>query len=165
MAAETGWADSPPSSVLPVTVAGGLVLIREAGVLAYLGPVCAYPAGFTFQLTISVNPDLASDRVINVGGHAREEHALRPRLQVRSGGELADSRPTGLAAAGQLVLRDCGGRTWWVSPLPRGGRVEFALFLLGAPEPSGTAQLDAEPIIAAARQSVVLWAQPGTGPG
>jgi hypothetical protein len=46
---------------------------------------------------------------------------------------------------------------WWVSPLPPPGPVGFTVFLQGAAEPSGTAVIDADPIIAAARRSQALW--------
>jgi hypothetical protein len=40
---------------------GTLVMIRERGMLAYIGPVCAYQAGFSFSLAVSLNPDGAGE--------------------------------------------------------------------------------------------------------
>lgn len=180
MSVETVWSESPPSWALPVTVAGGLVLVREASVLAYIGPVCAYPTGFFFHLTVIVNQERAGDHAIESGAWSRQETPPYPRLQVRFDGKIADSaaRPTG-KSTGEVLLRNCGSRsivghdsmhlqhaqTWWVSPLPQAGTVEFTIFLPGAVKSSGSAQMDAGQITSAARQSEVLWEAPGTGRG
>jgi hypothetical protein len=177
MSADTGWGESPPSWALPVTVAGSLTLVRDAGLLAYIGPVYVYPTGFFFHLTISIDPNTASGQTIMLGPRTPEGSILHPRLQLRSGGKIAHSaaRPAGNSAADELVLRRCASHwtaaghadprhtsTWWVSPLPQAGLVEFALFLRGTAELSGAAEIDAEQIAAAARRSVILWPAPGT---
>jgi hypothetical protein len=172
-----GWSEAPPSWAVPVTVAGELVLVRRADVLAYIGPVCAYPTGFLFSLTIAAAPGGSGDSMI--GLCVREGRRPGPvlRVQARFGDVTVDSaaRGTGRAAAGQPLLRDWGasatGRVghphprsagrWWVSPLPPAGPVEFAVFLPGEAEQSGAGRMDAGPIIAAAGRSAVLWAEPG----
>lgn len=180
MPVEGGWTQVPPSWALPVTVAGELVLVRRAGVLAYIGPVCAYPTGFLFYLTISLHPGRAGDQRIGFDVRSPEERAPISRLRVRFGDEVVDSvaSMTGGVVVGQPLLRCCGAHStvldghphprqeswWWVSPLPQGGPVEFAVFLPGEAEQSGAARMDAGQITRAARRSTVLWAEPGTGP-
>jgi hypothetical protein len=168
------WADGPPTWALPVTVAGDLVLVRQAGALVRVGPICAYPAGFVFYLTVSFNPGQVAGR--NVGFHVRtpQERASATRIRVTyADGQMADSAAwmSGEQAPGRLLLRFDGGGSvirdyfqvpraesrWWVSPLPPPGPVGFTVFLQGAAEPSGTAAMDADPIIAAARRSQALW--------
>lgn len=163
---------------MPVTVAGGLALVRQPGVLAYLGPVCAYPTGLLFWVSVSLDPQRLGDRGAGFDAGTRERPPWAPRVQVRFDGMVVDSatRPTGRAAAGMAVLRSCGWRAsgaaspdarhdslWWVAPLPREGPVEFAVFLDGVTEHSGTARIDAGLIVDAARRAMSLWDQPGTG--
>ena len=174
MPVESEWSKTPPSWALPVTVAGELVLLRTEQMLVYIGPVCAYPVGFVFCLTVGLNPRSEPRMTFGIGpgGPVR-------RLQVRFDGWVADSaarRPVG-EVRGEPVLWDCGWRStgdrhpnprhvsrWWVSPLPEAGPVEFAVFVDGSEEASGTAQMDAGQITGAASRSVALWAGPGREP-
>jgi hypothetical protein len=175
MPAEVGWSEAPPSWALPVTVPGELVLIRAERMLAYIGPVWAYPTGFGFSLSVSMHP--SSDWRTGFGGRGARPNGPVTRLQVRFDGRIADPAALRSAevAAGQPVLRDCGWRStaqeghpnpryvgrWWVSPLPQAGPVEFTVFLEGATEVTGSAQMDAGQITRAASRSVTLWADPG----
>ncbi|HEY2441558.1 MAG TPA: hypothetical protein VGI31_00335, partial [Streptosporangiaceae bacterium] len=151
--------------------------VRRADVLAYIGPVCAYPTGFLFSLTICPAPGGAGDAMIGFGAGGVQGRGPVIRVQVRFGGEVVDSavRGTGRVVAGRSLLRDCGARStgrvghphprsesrWWVSPLPQAGPVEFAVFLPGEAEQSGAARMDASQVISAAGRSAVLWAEPG----
>lgn len=172
----------PPASALPVTVAADLVLVREGGVLASVGAVCAYPQGFVFYLAIGFDPQHAAGwrsrgtRGRLLGFHARtpaeQESAARVAVSF-PGGKPADSlvSMSGVDIPGEPVLRFAGGESvilanapmlraesrWWVSPLPPPGPVEFRLSLPGAAGPSGSASMDAAAIIAGAGRSQTLW--------
>ena len=179
MPAEEPWTQAPPSWALPVTVAGALVLIRQADVLACIAPMCAYPTGLLFSLTISFNPRTADNTAIEFYDRGPAERVPLTRLQVRFDGEVLDSAAprTGRTGDRVPVLRNCGAHstslaghphpkhesTWWLSPLPPAGPIEFALYLQGESEQSGAAHIDASQITNAAHQSVILRAEPGTG--
>jgi hypothetical protein len=143
------WAEEPPAWVLPVTIAGDLVLVREPGVLVSVGAICAYPSGFEFYLTIGLDRARVADRKISFRVHSEEDRASAARLRVGfSDGQVGDSlaRGTGRVTAGELLLRWCRGESgiqdystvprcesqWWVSPLPPPGPVEFTVVLPGA---------------------------------
>src|SRR5213080_4592519 len=81
MPGDEGWAAAPPTWALPVTAATTLVLVRQGGVLASVGPVCAYPVGFEFYLTFGFDtgPDAEGrawpprDRLLGFQGRGNEE--------------------------------------------------------------------------------------------
>lgn len=171
------WAEQPPAWVLPVTVAGDLVLVREQGVLVSVGAICAYPAGFAFYLTIGLDRARVADRTIGFHAHTAEERASAARLQVTfPDARIADSlaRGAGRVTPGELLLRFSGGGSgirdymaiprcesqWWVSPLPPPGPVEFSISLPGAAAPSGSGRIDASLITSAAVRSQTLWPGP-----
>jgi hypothetical protein len=171
-------ADGPPSWVLPVTVAGAVMLVSEPGVLMSVGPICAYPNGFVFYLTIGLNPRYRAGVPVNLRAYTDQERSVATKLRVRfSDGRVADSLSLYAADAGDLVLRFSGGRLaisdflpvpraesrWWVPSLPPPGPVEFTVFLRGAAEPTGRAQVDGSQIIDAAGGSQVLWPAAGSG--
>jgi len=189
MPGDEGWAAAPPTWALPVTAATTLALVRQGGVLASVGPVCAYPVGFEFYLTFGFDtgPDAewrasaTRDRLL--GFHARRNEEQESATRVAVGfaeGVAADSvacmhrRPR----PGEPLLRFAGGDSvilqsvpplraesrWWVSPLPPPGLVEFGVFLPGAAGPSGTASTDAAAILEAAGRSRALWPAPEAGP-
>jgi hypothetical protein len=183
MPGEGGWSEIPPSWALPVTVPGPLVLVRGEGMLAWIAPMCAYPTGFLFSLAINLNLGDAGELGIDFDARPPRDQASLSRLWVRFDGAVVDSAEAmnGRAVAGQPVLRDRGWSSryspvragypsprhvssWWVSPLPRAGPVEFAVFLPGAAGRSGSARMEASLITSAARRSVVLWAEPETDP-
>jgi hypothetical protein len=182
MAAGEGWAQEPPAWALPVTVPGDLVLIREGGVVASVGGLCAFPMGFAFYLTISFKRDhVATRKAREPGGEmlwfdarTEEEREATSRMTVRlPGWAVADSLAymSMPVVPGEPVLRfsagDSGIQTylselraeskWWVSPLPGPGQTEFSVFLHGAAEAEGTASMDTAGIIQAATRSQMLW--------
>ena len=178
-----GWAWTEQAYALPVTVAGDLVLAQKPGVLAWVGPVCAYPAGFSFYLTIGLDRAHVADRLITFRGHGTAERATVTRLEVSfSDGRIADSAATfsngRQVRPGDPVLRFSGGSSevrdyhlvprsesrWWVSPLPPPGPVVFRLFLQGSAESTGTAEMDAGLISEAASRSEILWPGVESGP-
>jgi hypothetical protein len=178
MPGEGGWSEIPPSWALPVTVPGPLVLVRGEGMLAWIAPMCAYPTGFLFSLAINLNLGDAGELGIDFDARPPRDQASLSRLWVRFDGAVVDSAEamTWKAVTGQPVLRARGRYStvragysrhvsrWWVSPLPRAGPVEFAVFLPGAAGRSGSARMEASLITSAARRSVVLWAEPETDP-
>ncbi len=173
---------------LPVTVDGGLTLIRQPGLLAFVGPICAYPVGFLFHLTISADsraldrgqPTAPSPRLVDFSARTADEKQSAARIQVRfsdgraaeSGDDTADG-PT----PADIVLNYSGGTSllyrsdpapvaesyWWVSPLPPAGPVHFTVMLPGLPGGAGSAAFDASLITAAASKSARLWPDPKTG--
>jgi hypothetical protein len=180
MARMTGWSAEIPSWALPVTVPGVLVLIRGGGMLAYVGPVCAYQAGFEFSLAVSLNPDRADVLMAEFSGLTSTGGMPMPRVCVGFDGVVVDS--AGVESwrfiPGQPLLRDCGWSSsvlvgqlnprhvsrWWVSPLPVAGPVEFTVSLPGRAGWQGSARMDAGQITGAARRSAVLWAEAEPGP-
>jgi hypothetical protein len=170
----SGLTERPPGWALPVTISGDLALIRQPAVLASIGAICVYPNGFTFYLTIGLDPDRVNDQTIRFHAHTLEERASTTKLQIHfPNGQTVDSltRTPERAAEGRPILRFCGGRSvissyspyarcesrWWVSPLPPPGSVEFAIFLQGSAEQSGTALIDANQITNAATKAEILW--------
>ena len=177
-----------PVRYLPVTVGGDLTLIREPGLLAFVGPICAYPVGFLFYLTISVDPQALDPAppegppryLVNFSARTPDERASAASIGIGfSDGRTAGS---GDGMAGRLTppdirlnysgeispLRSNAPRLtvescWWVSPLPPEGPVHFAVTLPGLPGGAGIAALDASLITAAASQSSPLWPDAPSG--
>jgi len=166
------WTETPPSWAVPVTVASVPVLVRSPAVLVYVAPIWAYPTGFLFSLVTSMTPGHATDPHLDFRDHLAGKAVPRARLQVRFGGKVLDSTgPTpGTTAAGQPVLRYCGGHSttsnghpdphhvnrWWVSPLPQAGHIDIAVWFPIPDGLHGAAQIDAGRLLSAARLSTVL---------
>lgn len=159
---------------LPVTVPGDVVLVRQQGVLASVGALCVYPAGFEFYLTIALDAECVPERAMRFHGHSAEDRASATRVRVGfSDGRAADSvdQMARRVVAGEVVLRFAGGDSgisnyrqvsrcesrWWVSPLPPPGQVWFEVLLHGPTEFMGSGQIDAEVINEAAKNSERLW--------
>lgn len=161
----------PPAWALPVTVAGDLLLLSQPGTVIGVGPICAYPVGFTFYLIASLDTGLASPpELLFLGRTAHERENMTRLLIGYSDGTAASSAVTKRTAGGEeLTLRYCGEvrevngnwsrqeSTWWVSPLPPPGPIEFQIHLPAAKQASGTAHCDGTSIIQAASRSEVLW--------
>jgi hypothetical protein len=123
---------------------------RERGTLAYIGPVCAYQAGFSFSLAVSLNPDGTGEPGEKFSTQGSAGRMPAPQVCVGFDDVVMDS--TGVESwqftPGQPVLRDCGWTSsvlpgqlnprhvsrWWVSPLPLAGTVEFTVTLPGPGE-------------------------------
>jgi hypothetical protein len=174
--AGTGQEESPPSWALPVTVAGDVVLVRTPGIAIAIGPICAYPTGFTFYLLAGFETRRPAVARLNFRARTPQEQAELTRLHIRyADGSVADSaaRHQARPAPARSALRYCGGtdtvnnqvrRTqtlWWASPLPPAGAIEFSICLPGASEPTGTGRIEGSTIIAAAARCQRLWPEPG----
>jgi hypothetical protein len=174
---------------LPVTVGGDLTLIRQPGLLAFVGPICAYPLGFLFYLTISVDsraldpglPEKPSQYLVNFSARTPDERQSAASIQVRfSDGRAAESGDdtADRLTSPDILLNYSGGTSllhsnapiltaescWWVSPLPPAGPVHFTVTLPGLPGGAGSAAFDASLIAAAASQSSPLWPDAKMGP-
>lgn len=176
----TEWSDDVPTSVLPVTVPGTAVLIRAGGVLAFVGPVCAYQAGFAFTLAVSLAPADADELRAELSDPDPAGGMPVPRVWVGFDDVVLDSARTESwrFTPGEPLLRGCGWSSsvwpgqidprhvsrWWVSPLPVAGPVEFTVTLPGAGQRRGNGRMDAGQIASAARRSVALWPEAGTDP-
>jgi hypothetical protein len=169
-----GRMERPPAWALPVTVPGDLVLLSQPGTVVGIGPICAYPVGFSFYLIASLDTTRSSLSELLFLGRTAHERENMTRLLVRySDGAAARVVENKITAAGEdLILRYCGEERqvnenlarqesmWWVSPLPPPGPVEFQIHLPAPAQVSGIARCDGTAIIQAASRSEVLW--PGT---
>ncbi len=151
-----------------------LVLARSGELAVALVDVVAYSAGFALRLVIQIHHDAAE---IDPRQVMFEIHGPRdaPRDdQFRFGVEFADGRKaTNLGPRWPppddpppISLRSHGGGGgggqrfhlgYWVYPLPPAGPLTLAVSWLARGIPEQTHSLEAEPIIAAAAGSIVLW--------
>jgi len=164
---------------MPVSVPLNLTLLRRPDLAARVTVASAYPNGFMFLL--SVGFDLQRIPFERVDFYAPRElrYPLPAQLQVRfSDGRVADSlvKLPGRRLDEEAVLVYTGGMahpphaedqerdtfrrhetSWWVSPLPSPGTVEFTVRLRDSPEQAGTGMFAAELVLDAARRAAVQW--------
>jgi len=166
-----GRAENPPAWALPVTVPGDLVLISQPGALVGIGPICAYPVGFTFYLMASLDSTVANPPELLFLGRTTYERQNMTRFLIRysDGMTAASGHNRRAAEKGELTLRYCGEQRqpnrnwvrqesmWWVSPLPPPGPVEFQIHLPALQQATGATDCDGTAIIQAASRSEILW--------
>lgn len=177
--------DGPSCGASPVSVPINLTLVRRPDLMVRVTAASAYRDGFLFLLSVGFDIRLIPFRRVDFYAPRELEYPLPARLEVRfSDGRVADSlvKLPGRRLSEAAVLVYTGGlshpleaedqerdsfrqheTSWWVSPLPSPGRLEFAAHLRDDPEPAGTGVFAAEPILQAARRSEVPWGTRGVG--
>lgn len=178
-------AERPPGGVAPVSVPLNLTLTRRPDLVARVTVASAYPNGFRFLLSVGFDIRLIPFERVDFYAPRELNYPLPARLEVRfSDGRVADSllKLPGRRLNEEAILVYRGGTShpldaedqewdsfrrhetsWWVSPLPSPGPLEFAVHLKDSPELAGTAMFAAEPILEAARRSEVQWGARGAG--
>lgn len=161
------WAEAP-ATVVPVTIALDLLLVRTPDWAVWIGAASATPAGIAFTVTV-----LGRTGTV-------DPHAMHPRMDggaaaaPRFGVGFADGRkavagdhrrmPTG-DAEHEIALAPRGGsgggrrwtQTYWLWPLPPSGPLTFAFAWSAEGIEETTAEVDGGPLRAAAAQAVELW--------
>lgn len=172
-------AERPSAGAVPVSVPLNLTLVRRRHLVVQVTAASAYPDGFQFLL--SVGFDIRRIPFPRVDFYAPRElrYPLPARLEVRfPDGRVADSlvKLPGSRQNEKAVLVYRGGlahpcdagvqerdtfrrheTSWWVSPLPPPGQVEFAVHLRDSADLAGTGVLAAELILEAADRSQAQW--------
>jgi hypothetical protein len=145
----------------------------------------AYPEGFLFLLSVGFDIRRIPFNRVDFYAPRELDYPLPARLQVRfSDGRVADSlvKLPGRWRHEAAIVAYTGGMShpldtedqqqdsfrqhqtsWWVSPLPPPGPLEFAVHLRDSPELAGTGVTAAEPLLEAARRAEVLWGTRGAG--
>jgi hypothetical protein len=170
--------ERPSGGAVAVSVPLNLTLVRRPGLFIRATMAGVHPDGFLFLL--SVGFDIRRIPFESVDFYAPRElgYPLPARLQARfSDGRVGDSlvKLPGSRIGEDAVLIYRGGTShpifgdreqdsfrrhetsWWVSPLPPTGPLEFAVHLRDSPELAGSRTLAAEPILEAAARSQTLW--------
>lgn len=177
--------ERPPGGAVPVSVPLNLTLVRQPDLMVRVTVASAYPDGFLFLLSVGFDIRLIPFKRVDFYAPRELDHPLPARLEVRfSDGRVADSLMklprrrldeeailvyvdgTSHPLEGKDQERDSFRRqetSWWVSPLPPPGPVEFAVHLRDSPELAGTGVFPAEPILEAAHRSEVPWGMRGAG--
>ncbi len=156
----------PPDNVIPATVALDVVLVRRPDLAIWVADALAFPAGLCFGLNI-LRREPESDHRPSLFG-PRGPAALRFGLRLPDGTKILDDRPQqskSSQAPKQPVLRRTSGsgamhfsqQKWWLWPLPPSGSLTFVLAWPAEEVDETSAQLDTNPILAAAARAQVMW--------
>jgi len=169
------WAK--PDDVLPGSAGIELLLAHNDEAAVAISELRAYPAGFSFMVSVVLRQDDGSDVLGDLTRrmHSRHGSGELPAEFLRLGIEFADGAvasniggriPVSDQATPEapLLMPDSGGggdrrydMNYWVWPLPPDGPVTFvcAWPVVGIGESSAT--VDAAVIHAAAARAVMLW--------
>lgn len=174
-----------PGGVVPVSVPLNLTLVRRTDLVVRVTVASVYPEGFLFLLSVGFDIRRIPFNRVDFYAPRELDYPLPARLQVRfSDGRVADSlvKLPGRWRDEAAIVAYTGGMShpldtedqkqdsfrqhktsWWVSPLPPPGPLEFAVHLRDIPELAGTVLSAAEPLLEAARHAEVLWGTRGEG--
>lgn len=163
--------ERPPGGTAPVSIPINLTLVRRPGLLVRATVASAYQEGFQFGLSICF--DIRHIPFEQVDFYAPRDlgHPLPARLLIRfPDGRTADSiiKNPGNRRNEAAILVYTGGlahpcpadeddsdgfrqheTSWWVSPLPPPGPLEFQLYLRDSAERAGAETLEGSPIVEA----------------
>jgi hypothetical protein len=162
-----------PDGQLPVPMATRLLLARtDQAAIAVVG-LWAFTAGFEFQVSVQLRAAVpgtsAASFLSALDGEPLEDEFLRLGIQFSTGEkaantELRATRETGREPLGPTMTTRVAGagalsRDWryWVSPLPPSGPLAFVCAWPAFGIAESRAELEAEQILAAARDSIDLW--------
>jgi hypothetical protein len=177
-------AERPAGGAVPVSVPLNLTLARRPGLFVRMTAASVYPDGFLFLLAVGF--DIRRVPFESVDFYAPRElgYPLPARLQARfPDSRIADSlsKTPGSRAGHGAVLVYRGGTShpvygdrerdpfrrhdtsWWVSPLPPPGPLEFTVHLRDDPDPAGAGTLPAGPLLEAAGRSGACPGARGAG--
>lgn len=164
----TRYVPRPAAGVIPVTVPGDFVLVREPGLAVWVGAVTVFPDSFAFTLLILF--DTRSKPPADFALH-KEQRSQGAWLEVRfsdgrsRAADLNTNTPFDQPEGPEIRLEDgemnltegWSSNRWWVTPLPPSGPVELAIHLNGDEQPTGTGCLDGKALADAAACAEVLW--------
>ncbi|AZI57933.1 hypothetical protein EH165_07050 [Nakamurella antarctica] len=169
----------PHLNALPGLIGGRVVLLNSPTVAAWIESFRAWPEGFEFELCVATAAGVVSNNKlgemdIDFWGHQENTDALF-ELGVRAAGQEASNTsslglPRHHAEAPELSLRPNGGggggdheigtfwrTSWWLTPLPTTGEVEFWCSWKSGGVPRSAQSIDASRLARAADRSVSLW--------
>jgi hypothetical protein len=141
-----------PETVIPGSVAAGVLLIRTEDVAVAAASVRAYPNGFEFTVRVRLrSDDTAGPDPDPFGWHGQGAGPPEDMLLQENGG------------GGSSLSWDAD---FWVHPLPPDGPVTLVASWLAHGIAEVRAELDGTAIRQAARQAVILWPdEPEAEPG
>lgn len=178
----------PPENVIGAPVGANVVLVRSDDVAVSVEHLTAFPNGLAFLLVLKVREGWsnrwatsAADALMpRIRGEGWRPRGIDPG-RLRFGVAFSDGRKaTNLWAdnlrsggsGGGIYMSDLGGHgsasegvsRMWLQPLPPPGRVMFACQWPARNIPFTRRELDAQVILEAARNAIVLWPGSRSGP-
>jgi hypothetical protein len=153
----------PPAAVLPVTVPGDLILLRQPGIAIWAGAVSAWPEEFEFTLLMLFHGHQTAE---TLALHPRERGA-RAWLSLRyadgrhRAADLNANMPSDQPEGPALTPGLCESSTsegwdrsrWRVTPIPPPGPVELTIHLSGQGRQTCSGYLDGQAITTAAARA------------
>jgi hypothetical protein len=162
-----------PDGTLPMPLPTRLVLARTSGAAIAVVGLLAFPVGFEFMVTVQLKEAVPGTPASSFLGAIDDEPLdgkfFRLGLQFSTGEKIANTQPratregTADLPGPILKMRTGGGgllsRDWkyWVSPLPPSGPLSFVCEWPALGIPESRAEIDAQLLLDAARQSIDLW--------
>jgi hypothetical protein len=159
-----------PSGQVPTPLAIRLMLARTSQVAVAVVGVWAFTTGFDLQINAELRNEIpgtsTASFLAGLDDEPLEDEFCRLGVQF-STGEKAANLERGSDTAGPIMKVMGGGggllfRQWryWISPLPPSGPLTFACEWPALGVAESRAEIDAQPILDAASQSIVLWPDP-----
>jgi hypothetical protein len=165
-----------PSGQVPTPVATRLILARTGQVAVAVMGLWAFAAGFDLLVTVELRNEIPGTSVASfladLDDEPLEDEFCRLGVQFSTGEKAANTerRPTREGSSDRtgpiMKVRGGGGgllvREWryWVSPLPPPGPLAFVCEWPAFGIAELRTEIDAQPILDAASQSIVLWVGP-----
>jgi hypothetical protein len=173
LCAQPAWV-GPGSNVLGVLVPVDVVLARTDDAAVALGPITAYPNGFEVRVRLRLR---GGEPIHPMAMHPGGGKAFRFGVRFSDGRKAtADARSrrddeppepprvTMRGGSGTMGAWDWG---FWIWGLPTAGKLTFVCDWPDQKIPESSAEIEAEPILAAAATAELLWpegaAAAGTG--
>jgi hypothetical protein len=162
-----------PSGQVPTPIAIRLMLARTSQVAVAVTGVWAFSTGFDFQVIAELRDEVpgesAASFLAGLDDEPLDEEFCRIGIQFSTGEKAANTqlsatRKGNSDAAGPIMKVRAGGggslsRDWryWVSPVPPPGPLAFVCEWPAFDIPESRTEIDAQPILDAANESIVLW--------
>jgi hypothetical protein len=160
----------PIGEELPTPVAMRLMLVRTEQVAVAVIGVWAYTTGFELVVSVALKDEIPGESVASFMAAADEEpldddEFCRLGIAFSTGEKAVNTEPeTSSRTSGPIMkVRSGGGsllsREWryWISPLPPPGPLAFVIEWPYFGVSESRTEIDAQPILDAASQSIVLW--------
>jgi hypothetical protein len=162
-----------PSGQVPTPMATRVMLARTGRVAVAVTGVWAFTAGFDLLVSAELKDEIpgtsAASFLAGLDDEPLGDEFCRFGIQFSTGEKAANTqlratREGNSEIAGPVMKVRAGGggllsREWryWVSPLPPPGPLAFVCEWPALAIPESRTEIDAEPILDAASQSIVLW--------